>query len=502
MGVLADELVDRLEAAATWPIEGEAEVWSDLVKWIAFRDNDRALLKGYAGVTSSTENYVVDPLPQKLSGAFSTLLFGRPPKVRCEDEADQERMDEILRVNRWASRLRVAADRSSSEGEVWWRLVADPARFTAPALTWHSRLDVIPHYVNQQLRAVAFINVLSNRDDGVVFRHFEVHDAECVRNVLFRGQETTIGVMVDLADHPAVEELEDEWTHDVGILAGRVVNLEGQNPEMGVSDYDGLEDWFLELNSCMRSGIKNRALTAVKKAYAPRESLTEGGDLPEGNVVPVDADSYTGEDISKQYGTFELTFDAEALVTWANHVATHALAMRGITPQFVGLPVGPEGYAATGTALRMRLIPSTNEGDRRKGPWDDELDGIVLKMQILDQRPVSERGYGNAWRISDKPPAVEMGEPLPVDEMEDSTRLSTLRAADLISIEQGVRERNPDWSPTQVKEEVALIRKDRESSAGSMLLRGRPRDSGDGGQDEESEGADLDESEGTSREGA
>jgi hypothetical protein len=478
VGLLADDLVDRLDLATHWPIdEDEREARTQVERWVAFRENDREALKTIANWQSVTQPYRVDPLAERISGAFASLLFGREPKVKVAEGNPQDRMDDILRENRWGSRLRSAEETCSSEGEVWWRVVADPARFDQPMLTWHSRLDVVPHYVAQRVGAVAFISRLEDPDgdEAIVWRHFEVHDDTTVRNVLYRGGETRIGVQVELTAHPLVEELAEEWEHDTGMMAGRIVNVEGTDPTLGKSDYDGIEDHLLELNECFSTGAKNRGLTALQRAYGPESAVDETGALPEGqNFLAVDdsdmAPGMTGP--GEKFGVLNFTFDAEALIKWWRHVAQLALSRRGITPQFTGDATDAEGYAQTGVALRMRLIPSTNEGDRRASPWRDEADNILLRLQQIDARPESERGFGQSWPKVDEAPAVTLGDALPVDEIEDSTRLSTLRSADAISIRQAVIERNPDWDEKQVDEEVERINQDRESAGGGLFGRG------------------------------
>lgn len=481
MGILADELVNRIAETRRWPMASEADVWAELVEWIAFRENDRELLRRRANWTSATDTYRVDPLPERISGAFATLLFGSEPLVKAVDKGDQERLEELLRLNRWSSRLRTAEEKCSSEGEVFYRIVSDNIRFDAPTITWHSRLDVIPHYVNQQLRAVAFVNELvDNLDDdpsteqSVVYRHFEIHDPVSVRNVLFRGDQTTIGIEVDLDEHDETRNLIAEWDHeeaDVGMLAGRIINIEGQDPTLGKSDFDGLEDWFLELNEILATGSKNRDLTALKRIYAPRSALDENDNLPaDKQVLATDDSDTTWEGGAKdQFGTLELSFDADALVKWQNQVAITALSRRGITAQFVGLPTDAgEGSASTGVALRVRLIPSKAEGDRRAGPWRDELDGILLKLQKLDALGRDSRGFGTTWAKADEPPSVQLGDPLPVDGVEEASRLSTLRTAQLISIKQGVIDQHPDWSDERVDEEVTAIHEDKQADQAAL----------------------------------
>lgn len=505
MGLLADELVARfLDDARQWPLEWEADIEREIAGWVAFRESDRTTLRtmagraGHAKITATTL-YMVDPMPPRISGAFATLLFGREPTVNTANDADQDRMDEMLRLNRWHSRLLREEENVSSEGERWWRWVSDPARFQSPVLTWHSRMDVVPYYVNQQLRACAFKNRLRPAGDRRSrWRHFEVHDASGIRNVLYRGTDSKLGRQVPLTLHPDVANLPAEWEHDLGMLAGRIVNIEGSDPTLGVSDYRGLEDFFYELNECLATGRGNRGLAAEKRIVAPREALDERGDLPPGRVLAAeqfDSTAGGGQNVAQQFTVLEFNYQASELVAWTEHVTRRVLGQRGITVQFVGMDSGNEATALSGTARRIQLMPSTNEADRRRRPWADDLDGILMLGQQLDALTDETHGFSTAWRQPADPPSIEFASSLPVDANEEATRIATLRAADSMSIERAVREQHPEWDDEAVTAEVELIRSERQAAVPATLRAGRPAAATDSSQNGAGESVTVDQPE-------
>lgn len=127
-----------------------------------------------------------------------------------------------------------------------------------------------------------------------------------------------------------------------------------------------------------------------------------------------------------------------------------------------------QGLALSGTALRLRLIPTTKAGAGKARPWDDALPRILSLMARLDALPDQAGGFGRSWSDPITAPSVERGESLPVDEVEESQVEATLVGAGVRSVFRSVQRQNPDWDDAQVEEEVARIRDDaRAGSAGA-----------------------------------
>ena len=117
----------------------------------------------------------------------------------------------------------------SSEGEVWVRIVPDEYKGHA-CIERHSRLNVVPLFINGYVVAAAFVSVLDVTGQGggarEVWRYVEVHGDGLVRRLLYKGTEggSTLGTPMPLTARPETEEYEDTWQHGLGLLGGRIVN--------------------------------------------------------------------------------------------------------------------------------------------------------------------------------------------------------------------------------------------------------------------------------------
>ena len=461
MGYWGEQLIEQITNARSggrWPPDELAQTWREVAKWIAFRESDREYLGALANAQTDRQ-YMVDPLAENISAAFASLIFGDEPTVTAAAESDQERLDELCKGLGAACQRGVLV--SSSEGELWWRIHVDRSAADTPLIDWRSSAKVIPLWIGSKLMAVAFYATLYDPSDTTswIYRLFEVHEQGEVTNWLFAGTDRTIGQRRELAAHPETSELQDSWVHELDMLAGWIPNRLGADARRGVSDYRGIEDFLLSLNECATIGNENLRLVAQQRMVVPDSAVDQYGNLPANNVLTTEAvDSQLGGGTSgvSPFKVLEYSFDAQALIAWQNQVTTLALSRVGINAQFVGAP-SIEGLAQSGTALRVRLIPSINAGNDRAQFYDAALPHMLGLAQQVDAMSVEQGGFGTPWSQPEEPPAIDRPPPLPEDPVEQAVRLATLRDSELMSIEQGVRERKPEWSDEQVAEEVTRI---------------------------------------------
>lgn len=514
MGVWIDRLVDRLDHHQTWPTGRYKRVSEGLGLWIAFRESERDLLKADAEWEDGDRYYQIDPLAPKISDAFASLLYGRRPKLGAAAESNQGRLDEIAEENGFPANLQRAVRTSSSEGEVWWRVVSDPELADVPLVEWYSRTAVYPLWIGPRLAATAFVSRYEEdgEDDprnrnAKVFRHFEVHERGEVANVLYEGTRGTLGEQAPLGSHPETEALREEWRHDLpAMLAGRIPNIEGVDPTLGVSDYFRIKDLLHDLNEALTIGAENARKTLRQRMIAPASAFDEDGNLRDVEVWAAESldNEMPEESKGSPFRVLEYSFEAEKILTWRRGLAEDALGRIGIVPQFVGAGSGQEGLAQSGTALRVRLIPTTAAGEERGQFWDDKragLPGILAVCQMVDALSREEGGFGVSWVDPSVAPAVERGSTLPEDEAEVIERNSAAVQGQIRSRETAVREQHPDWSDDQVEEELGRIAKDVQDSQPltGFFDTGGPggnRNGADGG-----EGGDADEEGDGAREG-
>jgi hypothetical protein len=475
MGVWIQNLLDDLVDARQWPRDDDDERWKEIAEYIAFRESDRDGLRVMAEWEDVDRRYFVDPLAPKIPESFASLIYGEEPTFEAANPNDQPLLDMLVEGNRFGSELQRAVLTSSSEGEVWWRLYLDREVADVPLVDWHSRVGVCPLWAGRKLRAVGFVSRLDSLDDDrEIWRHFEFHDFEDVQQVLFvSNDERTLGKQVPMDSHPDTVELRDEpWRHGLGrMMAGWIVNRDGVDPRKGVSDFHGIRDMLLELNETLTVGHENMRLTARKRIVVPRDALDPAtGGLPDGEVLIDDnAEKTMGEGGGRgPWQVMEYSFDAQALTDYRRSIAIDLLSRVGITAQFVGLPTDAEGLATSGTALRIRLIPSTNAGRDRGQHQDAAVPDILQLLQALDAMPVNNDGtggFGRSWLAWDEQPSMERGSELPEDPTEQSQRVVTEVEAKVMSRQTAIEDLHPDWTEERVQEELDRIQAESQADA-------------------------------------
>lgn len=498
MASATERLVARLDRHQTWPKGRFKRVGEELGLWIAFRESERKRLRDDIEWDDRDRYYQVDPLPPKISDAFASLLFGRRPKLKAASESGQKRLEEITEENGFPSHLQRAVRTSSSEGEVWWRVRADEDLADVPLIEWYSRTAVYPFWIGPRLAATAFVSRYDTEDiedhpTSTVFRHFEIHERGSVTNVLYEGNKGTLGKRVSLDRFEETADMDELWEHHLpAMLAGRIPNTEGVDPTLGVSDYFRIKDLLHDLNEALTIGAENARKTLKQRMVAPASAFDEEGNLEDKEVWSAESldNEMPEEGAAAPLRVLEYTFPAAEILEWRRGLAEDALGRIGIVPQFVGAGSTQEGLAQSGTALRVRLIPTTAAGEERGQFWDDKrggLPGILTVCQMVDALPTADGGFGVSWTDAETPPAVERGSTLPEDEAEVIDRNSAAVSGQIRSRRIAIEEQHPDWTPEQVNEEEARIRQDIKDSAPALSgvlsgLGGGNEDGGDSGE--------------------
>lgn len=477
-------LLRRLLSARSWPIASEVQVRRWIRLWAALRESDERVLRTIMKWPQDRE-LVIDNLPEKIASAYGDLLFGQDPTWTAADPEDQQLLIDATAT--WPSDLQAAEETNASEGEVWYRIRTDPA-LPHPVVTWHSRADVVPLLRGRAVIAAAFVSKLPhpNPQSKEVYRHIEIDDRGVVLNFLFRGRSSALGQRVPLTQHAETADLPEEWNHGVPeLLCGRIVNRWGRRPHVGQSIFHGVWTRFLVLNEAATIGRENLRLTAKKRAVVPASALRANTTDPaqlqdrgDGTMVPIVArprfdagedllvhdplDVEEGREGAGPFRVLEYSFDAQALIAYQTYEVETVCQRCDLVPQFLGS--GDFGSGNTGTALRVRLLPTVNASEGRGRPWDDELPAVSRKVQLVESAPIGAGGLQRDWKNPAGTPAIERTDAFPKDENEEANRLAQLRSADLVSIEQGIIEQHPDWTndgpDSQVQTELARIRAD------------------------------------------
>lgn len=499
-----ERLLARIRRARRWPIPGEDRVRTQLRLWAALRESDEAYIRALMKWPRDRP-LIIDNLPEKIVTAYGDLLFGQPPTWTPADEGDADRMTQM--TTPWTGELPAAEETCASEGEVWGRLaLASP--LPHPIVTWHSRLDVVPELHGRAVLAAAFVSRLPGSTRERVWRHMEVHGDGEIVNLLFLGRDNALGVERTLDAHPETAGLVDRWATGIdGLLCWRIPNAWGRTAHVGRSIYHGIWTQFLALNEATTVARENMRLTGKKRAVVPASALRPrrtvdgpegpvhaGGDLGDGSFErlpgrapqfdagedllvhdPLDVDE-GGSGAAAPFRVLEYSFDAEAMKTYKQDLVETICMRCDLVPQFIGS--GDFGQGNTGTALRVRLLPTTNAADSRGRPWDEVMPDVASRGALLERLPIPFGTIGREeWVNAAGPHDFERAEPLPVDENETASRHATLKTSSLISIETSLRERYPDRADEWYTDEVERIRADDAATVPSTF--GPPPPSGD-----------------------
>ena len=459
----AAQLVDELRRR--WPVPRELEYRNLISLHRAFRTSDKDILRpsGWSRDTDEDRAYVIDPLGERIPGVWSDLLFGVDPVIAPAGRNDAQRMTDLINSNDLPSEWQRAEDICSTEGEVWYRIVPDPVVHHA-SVEWHSRLQVLPLWVGKHLMAAAFVSVLA-RDERVIWRYVEVHEAGAVHRLLFRGVvgSDALGTEMDLSAHPATAGWDALWEHGLEMLAGRVYNKLGPDIRYGISDYDGIEDLLLALNEITTIGLENARLTAKQRAIIPQRFLNMAGNFPRGAEILVATEvDQDPEKIKNEVAMVEFEFDAAALIAYTEHLTDRILTRARIAPQLVGRHT--EG-AQTGPALRARILDSELAAQGKGKQWDDNNPKILQKAAQVESLPPEKGGLGIKWSNTKDLPSFKRAPSLPEDPEALTRRLAVAVNAEMLSRKTSIGLSFPEWDTARIDEEVAQIEKEVGSAA-------------------------------------
>ena len=439
----------------TWPPPGMGRRWEEIELFAALRDSDDDRLRQEASVSWQAP-YVLNPLARMVSRASANLLFGEPATFTPGDQQDSDLLGDLVMANDLDSELMRAALISSSEGEVWGRIVVAPALLDYPIIEWCSGSHVIPHFRGRFVTGATFVTSWQTGNTEV-HRLLEHYEPGVIRSQLYRGTRGRIGTEVNLERFGPTEQTPAEvFTGIEAPLVAFIPNSLGVDPTRGVSDYRGLEQRFLALNEAVTVGQQNLKLAGRKRALVDAEYLDVNGQLPDGDDVYVrqDRDSTLGE-AGKPLQMIDYSYDSAAVTAWIEHLIDTTLTFAGVAPQSVGRSV--DGGAVSGTAMKLKMSHSLMEAAGKGRAFDRGLRRLLKFAAVLDSRPTTEGGFGRRWTAPDSEPTVNRSDGLLRDDKEAAEVLTTLINAEVVSQEEAVRWWNPEWTEDQVRDELARI---------------------------------------------
>lgn len=394
-------------------------------------------------------------LARDLSRFSAQLLFSEPPKLKVKD-ADEESIEQralqaLADSNDLTAFLYDSADQVAAEGSGGLRIIQDDdVNDGRPVFTFEAA-DRILWNVSYGRFVSGGVVVVERKHEGATFRLLEEHGKGYVRCRLFKGSDTRLGTPVGLQTGPLeFRGLKDEIRTGLSRpTLTRWLNVPG-----GHSDIAGLEPLLDELDegeSLGRDKMRSsKALTFVHRRLADKKGIANLHGailLGDDTMSPVET---PGELVKVEQPSMQ----AADHIAYLDHVRELAVTMAGYSLASWGLDHG--GSADSGKALKLRQSRTllTRAGKERQAVGAiSEACSVALEIVA-----------GSRLEIETK-----LADGMPRDEMEIAQTIGEYRSAGVMSDEDAVRMRRPDWTEEQVALEAERLPGERKSALDGIL---------------------------------
>lgn len=422
------------------------------------------------------------PVAADIATASADLLFSEDVSVTYDSsaegvaegvaEAAQLRLDAILDANNWASLLLEAADVASPLGGVYLRCTWDTSVDNLhPILSAVHADAAVPEFAYGRLQRVTFHREVRREDNGMVWRHLELHEPGRIAHGLYLGADDRLGTVRPLTDHPdtaglagAVDQQAEILTGYPGLSAVYIPNMRPnrlwrnlpQACHLGRADIAGVEGEMDALDETLTSWMRDVRL-GKGRLIVPSYMLESTG--------PGSASSFYAERevfqalnvMAPEGATMSQMLTAQQ---FAIRTAEHSQTMRellgiifrgaGYSASTFGL-ADAEGAQQTATEVSARERRSMTTREKKTRYWVDGLRQFLMAVAVIDAKQFGGKIPEGLQ------PVIEFAPTSTPTPDQTATTVQLWAAAEAVSTDTKVRTLHPDWDDTAVAEEVAKI---------------------------------------------
>jgi hypothetical protein len=403
-----------------------------------------------------------------ISNKGADLLFGEKPSIRVDDEPIQAAIDGIAERSALHMQLHGGAVDASWAGETYLEIVREGAQ---PGVS--AGLAYIRHVPASEIYPLG-----ERRGNGQYAEY--VRYAQAGATLTIAGVPSDVKLLLEthytagritrkcfkLKATPAGSDRDGEISIDAwpakradgsslpaeeltGLSRPSIVWIANQLVGgCACSDYDGLIEQQDVLNAKHTQIARVHAKHSDPKLMAPARAADEHGNLRTDNDV-----LFVDEGAKFEY----LTWDAKLELAHKDRAfALHALCTQAEFPASV---LGLEESAADDSARKIRLkaMPALAKTGRKAPYWQA---GITLAISIALE---AETGSVPAVPI-----AVEMRDGLPVDQVDLSNEISSLRSAGAMSVRRSLQRQGLDRAA--IEEELAELQTEAKRNMPNIVL--------------------------------
>lgn len=459
-------LDDLAGSSGVWPPEGHADRMETQADYQTLYRNrrDEVLSRWNADLiryASTQDELVPYPSAKIAAKTLAAFLFGEDPKIAHEDDEVRAIIDELTTEINYPARLLEGAITQAVQGEIYLRPAWDRALSPVPIPTTIAGAQVIPTFRHGILVDAAIVTTYRTDQGQTVYRHLEHHVAGTIRNVLYRGAPDRLGRTVALDTIPQTADLEEEIPTEIDeILLTHVPLGRDATSAHGVSLFDGLEAMILGIHRLYSQEQHDAELArkrvAVPESYVGRDAngraafdrktdlfvLTDEAEGAVGSdrnpIVPIEFgdDLIMRERIKSRFDDF--------------------LVACGISPQ--SLNPQETGGAVSGTARKLAQASTLRTVSAAGRYWQAAIARDVRLSLLVG---IEHLGFRLTEDDVAEAPSVGLADGLLDDPVELARIILDLDSAEAISTIEKVRTLHPEWTETQVLEEVARLEDER-----------------------------------------
>lgn len=465
----------KMKEHSTW-YSGEAELLAnfyfdhDLQNYMQLNYGTKNNNKFWARqIKNDSQFFIHVPVANDISETSSAFLFGETPLIRFNSDSEdmkdaQKTLDKMLTESGFFQKLVEGAEVSSAIGGVYAKIAwdSDVSEWPIPVIVQCEQ--AFPRFKFGKLSSVDLVYEVFN-DGSTVYRLVETIEKGKITNTLYKGSADNLGTKVSLSECEATKGLEETVDTAEVMTCFYIPNmlpnkLNRQSP-MGRSDYQGQETLMDALDEVFSAWMVDIQI-ARGKIHVPSGYIKEleGGK----KKFNIDTMAYEELDVdptamTKPIEATQFEIRSEQFEKTCLNLLDRIITSAGYSPQSFGLNIA--GRAESGTALNVRERKSFATTSKKQSYWEPAIKGMVTSMCAI------YNSFLGGQLTNDLEVNVEFMDSVSNNLTEVSNSVKTLADAKAISTDTKVRMVHPEWTDTQVQEEIERINND--ESAGMPM---------------------------------
>lgn len=465
----------KMKEHSTW-YSGEAELLAnfyfvhDLQNYMQLNYGTRNNNKFWARQIKNDSNFFIHvPVANDIAETSSAFLFGEAPLIRFNSDSEgmkeaQSTLDKMLTESGFYQKLVEAAEVASAIGGVYAKIAWDSEVSEWPIPVIAQCEQAFPEFKFGKLVKVTLVYEVSN-DGSTVKRLAEAIEKGKITNELYVGSSDNLGHKASLSECEATKDLKETIdTADVMTcfyIPNMLPNKLNRQSPMGRSDYQGQETLMDALDEVFSAWMVDIQI-ARGKIHVPSGYVKElAGGKTKFNIdtmmyeeLDVDPTAMTKPVEATQFDIRSQQFEQTCL-----NLLDRIITSAGYSPQSFGLNIA--GRAESGTALNVRERKSFSTTSKKQAYWEPAIKAMVTAMCVIYNSFLGGK-LSNELEVN-----VEFMDSVSNNLTEVSNSVKVLSDAKAASTETKIRMVHPEWTDTQVQEEIERINND--ESAGMPM---------------------------------